>query len=156
MKNNLAPLFAVLALTTAAFGADNTIGTWKYNAEKSKTAAGLSPIASLTQTIETAGRGVKITAMGERADGSKLDYSTSPRYDGKAVAVTGTGAAWDMAGYKQLNPNTITIGRSKKGGKYKSKVRTVISPDGKTMTASASGTGANGKPFTSVTVFDRQ
>jgi hypothetical protein len=42
------------------------------------------------------------------------------------------------------------------GGKYKSTARTVISADGKTMTTTSKGTGADGKAFSSVAVFDKQ
>jgi len=43
---------AVLATVTITLGADNTLGTWKYNTAKSRAAPGVSPIASLTVTRE--------------------------------------------------------------------------------------------------------
>jgi hypothetical protein len=70
--------------------------------------------------------------------------------------LSGTSISWDMTGVKQVNANTVTEERSKMGGKYKSTVRIVISGDGKTMTSTAKGTDTNGKPFSSVMVFDKQ
>jgi hypothetical protein len=156
MKRVLGITFAVLAMAAIALGADNTLGIWKYNAGKSKQAPGVSPITSLTVTREAADGGAKISTKGERADGSKIDNSYAPKYDGKEVAVTGTGLTWDTVAIKQVSANTLTEERSKKGGKYHSSVRDVVSKDGKTMTATTKGTGTDGKAFTAVAVFDKQ
>jgi hypothetical protein len=156
MKRVLGMTFAALAMAVIAFGADNTLGSWKYNAAKSKQPSGVSPIANLTVTKEAVDGGAKISVKGERADGSKIDTVTTAKYDGKEVAVTGTGTPWDTDAIKQVDANTLTETRSKQGGKYRAAVRHVVSADGKTMTLTAKGTGADGKPFTSVTVFDKQ
>jgi hypothetical protein len=42
------------------------------------------------------------------------------------------------------------------GGKYHATGRNVISKDGKTMTQTATGTDAEGKPVSATTVFDKQ
>jgi hypothetical protein len=156
MKRVLGITFAVLAMAAIAFGADSTLGAWKFNAAKSKQAAGVSPITNLTVTREAADGGVKITAKGERADGSKIDTVTTAKYDGKEVAVTGEGLTWDTTAIKQVNANTLTEQRSKKDGKYHATVRTVASKDGKTLTATSKGTNADGNAFTAVAVFDKQ
>lgn len=156
MKKALGTAFALFALTNLALAADNTLGTWKYNTAKSKQASGISPIKELTVTREAAGDAVKISAKGEREDGSKIDTTTTLKYDGTDAEVTGSGLTWDSTSVKQVNPNTLTETRSKKGGKYHSTVRTTVSKDGKTMTSSSKGTGPDGKAFTSVAVFDKQ
>ena len=157
MKRVLAITFAVFAMAAIAFGADNTLGTWKYNTAKSKTASGVSPITNATVTREAADGGVKIAVKGERVDGSKIDNITTAKYDGKEVAVMGTAlGAWDTSAIKQVNANTVTEERSKKGGKYHSTVRFAVSGDGKTMTATTKGIGADGKAFTAVAVWDKQ
>jgi hypothetical protein len=143
--------FAVMAL-----GDDNTLGSWKYKSGKSKRAPGVSPITNLTVTREATDDGAKISAKGERADGSKIDTVTTVKYDGAEAALTGTGLTWDTTAVKKINANTITEERSKKGGKYHATVRTVVSKDGKTMTSSSKGTDADGKAFTAVAVFDKQ
>jgi hypothetical protein len=70
MKKVMGITFAVLAMAVIAFGADNTLGTWTYNAAKSKPNPAVSPIKNLTLTREAADGGVKSSAKGERADGS--------------------------------------------------------------------------------------
>jgi len=72
------------------------------------------------------------------------------------MTLMATGTVFDTIAIKQVNANTITEERTKKGGKYHSSVRTVVSADGKTMTSTQKGTGADGKAFTSVAVFDQQ
>jgi hypothetical protein len=153
VRNVTLAMFAVAAIS---FAADNTLGSWKYNTAKSKQAAGVSPIKSLVVMREAAGGGSKITAKGERADGTKIDTVTTTKYDGKPAQVTGSGLAWDTTSIKQTGPNALTEERAKTGGKYHSTVKTVVSKDGKTMTATTKGTGADGKPFTSMAVFDKQ
>ncbi len=149
-------MFALAALAALALGADNTLGTWKYDTASSKGAPGVSPITNLTLTREAADGGVRISAKGERADGSKIDSLTTLKYDGKQVPVTGTGLTWDTTAVRQANSNTLTEERWKKGGKYHSTVQTVVSADGETMTSTAKGTGADGKAMTAVSVFHKQ
>lgn len=156
MKRVLGISFVLFTMAVIAFGADNTLGTWKYNTAKSKRGPGVSPITNLTVIREAADDGVRNSANGERADGSKINDSYTAKYDGKEVAMTGTGLTWDTIAIKKVNANTITEERSKKGGKYHSTVRTVISADGKMMTSTAKGTDADGKAFTAVAVFDKQ
>ena len=156
MRNALGFALAVVATVGITWAADNTLGTWKYNTSKSKGAPGVSPIANLTVTRESTEGGVKITAKGERADGSKIDTVTNAKYDGKPVTVTGSGLTWDTVSIKQVDANTLTEQRTKQGGKYHTTVRTVVSADGKTMTSTARGTGADGKPVTTTGVFDKQ
>jgi hypothetical protein len=157
MRKALTLTFAfVLASTMAAFAADNTLGTWKLNAAKSKGVPGASPITNLIVTREATEGGVKVTAKGERADGTKIERVTNAKYGGKAVTVTGTGLAWDTTALKQVDDNTITESRTQKGTKYHTMVRSVVSADGKTMVSTAKGTDADGKPISTRTVFDKQ
>jgi hypothetical protein len=156
MRKVLTVTFAVVATAAMALAADDTLGTWKYNTAKSKGAPGASPISNLIVTREATDGGVRITAKGERADGSKIDTVTDAKYDGKPVTVTGAGLTWDTVAIKQVNSKTITEERSKQGGKYHTTVRTVVSADGKTMTSTAKGTGADGKSISTRAVFDKQ
>jgi hypothetical protein len=147
---------ALLAAAAITFGADNTLGTWNYNAEKSTPAPGLSQVTSLTITREAADGGAKVSVKGQRADGVKIDFSYTAKYDGKEVTIAGISQTWDTTAITQVDANTIAEERSKKGGKYHGTYLTVISKDGKTMTATSKGVGADGKPFTAQAVFDRQ
>jgi hypothetical protein len=156
MKKNLSRMFIAIALTAAAaFGADNSLGTWKLNMEKSKYTGGPMPVKSLTITREASDGGVKVTVTGERADGTAASGSYTAKYDGKDVNVTGN-SPYDMIALKQVNANTVTDERHKMGSSYKATGRLVISNAGKTMTTTTKGTNADGKAFTSTFVFDKQ
>jgi hypothetical protein len=156
MRTLFTKTLLTLAITAvAAFGADNSIGTWKFNAAKSKYTPAPMPVKSLTVTREAADGGVKQTTTGERADGTAINASYTAKYDGKDVPVTGN-APYDTIAVKQVNANTFTDERKKTGGPYKATGRTVISEGGKTMTTTAKGTNDQGKAFTQSFVFDKQ
>jgi hypothetical protein len=155
MRNLVSKAFVVLAITAvAAFGADNSIGTWKLNIEKSKYTPGPFPVKSLTTVRESISGGVKTANTGARADGTPIDASVTVKYDGTAVAVTG--APYDTVAVKQVDANTFTSETKKNTGPYHGTGRTVISKDGKTMTTTTKGTDGDGKPFTSTLVYDKQ
>jgi|KBSSwiStaDraftv2_1062776.scaffolds.fasta_scaffold1826714_2 hypothetical protein len=156
MNSSLRLFPAVAAFAAAAFCADNTLGTWKLNPEKSQPPTGQSKITSLTVVREAAGDAVKVTVKGEREDKSKIDVSYTAKYDGKDVLVSGSGLPYDTVAIKQVNANTLTDVRSKKGGAYKGTGRFEVSKDGKTATLSTKGTGADGKPFSGKTVYEKQ
>lgn len=156
MRTILTKALVTLAITTiAAFGADNSIGTWKLNAEKSKYTPAPMPVKSLTVAREASEGGVKQTTTGEQADGTAINASYTAKYDGKDVQITGN-APYDTIAIKQLNANTLTDERKKADGPYKATGRTVISGGGKTMTTTVKGTNSAGKAFTQVFVFDKQ
>ena len=156
MRTHFTKALLTLAITAvAAFGADNSIGTWKFNAAKSKYTPAPMPVKSLTVTRDAADGGVKQTVTGERADGTAINASYTAKYDGKDVEVTGN-APYDTIAVKQVNANTLTDERKKAGGPYKATGRTVISGGGKTMTTTSKGTNADGKAFTQSYVFDKQ
>jgi len=83
MKRTLRIAAAFAAIAACAFCADNTLGTWKLNPDKSKLAAGQSRITSLIAVREASGDAVKVTVKGEREDKSKIDVSYTTKYDGK-------------------------------------------------------------------------
>ena len=64
---------------------------------------------------------------GEREDKSKIDVSYTAKYDGKEVTVSGSGLPYDTIAIKQVDANTLTDVRSKKGGTYKGTGRWVVS-----------------------------
>jgi len=156
MRTLLARALVALAITTVAvFGADNTIGTWKLNVEKSKYTPAPMPVKSLTVTREASDGGVKVTLTGEQADGTAINASYTVKYDGKEVPVTGN-LPYDTIAIKQVNANTLTDERKKTGGPYKATGRIVVSNGGKAMTTTAKGTNTAGKAFTQNFAFDKQ
>ena len=73
MRRILTKAIVALAITTiAALGADNSIGTWKLNTEKSKYTPAPMPLKSLTITREASDGGAKVTTNGERGGGPKV------------------------------------------------------------------------------------
>ena len=156
MRTILTKGLIALAITAiAALGADNSIGTWKLNVEKSKYIPAPMPVKSLVVTREASDGGVKVTITGEQADGTTLNASYTAKYDGKDVQITGN-APFDTISIKQVNANTLTDARKKTGGSYHATSRIVISNGGKTMTTITKGTNNEGKEFTSTFVSDKQ
>ena len=154
MRRILARLAIGVAITAVGmFGADNSLGTWKRNVDKS-TGSDPRTVKSLTTVREASDGGVKVTTTGENMDGTPITSSYTAKYDGKDYPVTG--APWDSVSIKQTDANTFTSETKKSGGKYHSKGRTVISKDGKTMTLTAKGTNAEGKPTTATIVSEKQ
>ena len=108
MRTLLSTALIALAVTAvAAFGADNTLGTWKLEVAKSKYTPGPLPIKSLTITREASDGGVKQTTTGERSDGTTVNASYTAKYDGKDVHVGGN-SQYDTIAIKQVNANTLT------------------------------------------------
>ena len=149
-------LLAVAVTTIATLAADNTLGTWKLNVEKSKLSPASSPLKSLTTVREASDGGVKSTIAGERSDGTKIDTIYTAKYDGTPAKVTGTGLVYDTISIKQVNANTLTDERKNTANSYKTTGRIVVSNGGKTMTLTTKGTNADGKPFTSTLVLEKQ
>src|SRR5438045_2647953 len=107
MRRMFTKVSVVLAIATmTAFGADNTIGQWKLNLEKSKYTPVPMPVKNLTVTREPTDGGVKVTTTGELADGTPLNASYTAKFDGKDVQVSGN-APYDTIAIKQVNANTF-------------------------------------------------
>jgi hypothetical protein len=156
MRTILTKALIALAITTiGALGADNSIGTWKLNAETSKYTPAPMPVKSLTVTREASDGGMKVTITGEQADGTAINATYTIKYDGKGVQVTGN-SPYDTIAVKQVNDNTLTDTRNQTVGRYHATSRIVVSNDGKTMTTSTKGTNGEGKEFTSTFVFVKQ
>jgi hypothetical protein len=151
----LSMLWMGLAITAAVvFAADSTVGTWKLNAAKSQF-TGSFVVKSQTDVREaTPDGGVKVTREGQLGDGTPVRGSFSYKYDGKEYPATGL--AFDALSVRRTDANTTTFEVKKTGGKYHVTGRTVVSADGKTMTQTAKGTDADGKPISSTLVYDKQ
>ena len=145
----LTTLVACVALNAA----DNALGTWKLNLDKSKYDPGPPNVKNTMSTREASEGGVKVTFTGEQSDGTPINRSYTAKYDGKDYPVTG--APWDGIAIRKVNANTYTTALKKSGKPY-SNGRTLISSDGKTMTTTLSGTDAAGKKFHNVLVYDKQ
>jgi hypothetical protein len=157
MITSITKVLIVLALAgVAAFGADNTLGTWKLNVEKSKYTPAPFPYKNLTVVRDASGDGVNVTITGETANGAGVDYSYAAKYDGTASAVTGKGMVYDTISVKQVDANTLTDELKKTGGSYHVTGRTVVAKSGKTITLTRKGENGDGKPTLMTFVLEKQ
>lgn len=155
MRKVCAKLFIGATITAiGAFGADNSLGNWKLNLEKSVYNPGPPTVKSLMAARQASDDGVKTITTGELANGDSINSSYTAKYDGKDYPVIG--APWDTVAIKQVDANTFTSTAKKTGGTYSSTSRTVISTDGNTMTVASKGTNAEGKAFDNTLVYDKQ
>src|SRR5262249_47539956 len=141
-------LSAALVVITAApqmgFAQTNQpTGTWKLNLAKSKFSPGPPP-RSQTLTYETVGQGFKATNEGVDAQGNPTKGVFGVYfYDGKSYPITGV-PDYDASSYKAVNESTVEMTRTKAGKTIQTQTR-VMSPDGKTLTFTATGTNAKGE-----------
>ena len=147
---------AVLALGVADLSAqmsDPRIGTWKLNVEKSKYSPGPAP-KSATMKIEASGQGETATTEGVNAEGADTKVEYTAQFDGKDYPLTGSQTA-DKTSLKRIDART-TERTNKKGETVVGTITQVLSEDGKTMTATTTGTNAQGQAMNNVTVWEKQ
>jgi hypothetical protein len=154
----MAVVIVLLAMTgfvdAAAQKSSSRFGTWKLKGAESN----LRGPKSLTRTDEpTEDGGVKVTYEGIEADGSRIAYSYTARYDGKEYRPTGVGMGngWETISLRLLDDHSWEA-TLKRGGKVVSMVTVVVSKDGKTMTQTVNGTNAAGQPTRSVSIWEKQ
>jgi hypothetical protein len=144
---------AVPTLVASAQGADPVIGTWALNVAKSKYGSGAAP-KSATRTYTAAGNGYHFSSTTVGSDGKSTTVEFTVAYDGKYVPLKGS-ADVDAIMVKRIDANTVEATQAK-AGKVVSKTTRVTSTDGKTLTSTATGTDAAGKPTKTVEVFDKK
>ena len=134
------------------FAADPQMGTWKLNEAKSKFTPGTTKNTMVV--YEAAGDQVKVTSNGVDAKGKSTHFQWTGRFDGKNYPVTGDPNS-DARSYKKINDRTLEL-TIWNHGRVTGSGRIVVSADGKSRTATASGTDAKGKDFKSTGVYDKQ
>jgi hypothetical protein len=149
-------LLVCAIVTIAAFGADNSLGTWKIDLAKCKYTPAPIPLKKYIMTREAARGGVKVTILGERTDGTIINATYTAKFDGSATTVEGTGAPYDTVSMKQVDANTFTYEMKKTGGKYQASGRMEVSKDGKTLTMMSKGTDVDGTPMSLTLVTEKQ
>jgi hypothetical protein len=142
-------LLGLAALPQVGFAQSSSlIGTWRLNLDKSKFSPGPPP-RSATLTYTQDGQNIRNTTQGIDAQGNAISGVLMHIYDGQAHPSTG-GQASDASAYTRVDANTFIFSRSKVG-KLASTGNGVISPDGKTLTVTTTGTNGN-----SVAVYEKQ
>ena len=154
MAQRLSVLVAVVLLIVGVQAQSNPrIGTWRLDPAKSKFSPGPAPKAE-TRIYEANGaNGIKVTQNRTTADGKTQTITYAGNYDGKEVPYKGD-PNYDGITMTMLKDGAVEA-HLLKGGKVITKNnRSVVSPDGKTLTVSVDGTGSNGPH--NVSVFVKQ
>jgi hypothetical protein len=128
------------------------MGTWKLNEAKSK----LAPGVAKNSTVVYQDEGDKVTVTIDGLDGDSKPVHTvwSGKFDGKEYPVTGDPNS-DARSVTKINDQTFGF-NVKKGGKSTAQGRIVVSPDGKSRTVTTTGTDANGKKISGISVYEKQ
>lgn len=143
----------LLALGATVAGAHSAAGTWTMNAEKS-TFTGPA-MKSQTRTYAEAADGtVTMSFTAVLADGSAVKGGATFKYDGQDNPITGSND-YDTTSIRKVNGSTVKF-TLKKAGKVVGHGTRSISAHGKVLTLASTVTGADGKPYTSKLVFDKQ
>jgi len=157
MRKSLLVALAVCVVAlfsgSVALAADNWLGTWKLNVEKSKASPGPAP-KSLTLKFEATKDGTRFTSDGVSADGKPMHGTYTSKFDGKDVPWEGNPEA-DTAAPKKIDDSSYE-NVWKKGGKVTITAKAVVSKDGKTLTISQTGKNVKGEAVNANVVFEKQ
>jgi hypothetical protein len=153
MKTRITAVVTALsfAATVACLAANPQMGTWNLNEGKSKLVPGMGKTRTVIYSEQ--GDKIKVTVDGVDKDGKPTHGVWVGKWDGKAYKSTGN-LAWDSAAYKVVDDYTNDI-TTMKNGKVMWTGHITVSKDGKSRTVTVSGTDANGKKFTSKSVYDK-
>jgi hypothetical protein len=154
---------SLFLLAGSLFAADPFVGTWKFNAAKSKLAKheGAAPREKESTTVVAVVDGqFKVTSTGTSVDGSPISVKyTVPRTGGpiqwlEGGPPPGSGITSTQAKTK-ADSNTIDATNEKDGKVYET-MHFVVSADGKSMRVITKGTDPQGKKYEDVGVCDKQ
>ena len=149
----LAVVVCVAVLTITVLAADNFSGTWKLNLQKSQYSPGPPP-RSLTSTMQVMGDTANFTFDGYDSDGKAIvPGELSIKLDGKDYPIADDPTR-DTVAMKKIDDYTIEE-TNKKNGKVTTIMRTVYAKDGKSRTATTTGTNVEGQTVNNVAFFDR-
>lgn len=150
----IAACLAAAVVWSSAQGADPFAGVWKVNVAKSKYNPGPAP-RSATHTLEVMKDGsVKHTIDDVSSQGEATHTETTLRFDGKDYPVQG-GPPKRTRAFKRLDNWTIEV-TNKADGRVTNVVKEVVARDGKTKTATQTGTNAQGQALSNTIVFEKQ
>jgi hypothetical protein len=143
------------ALPQIAFAqTDPFPGTWQLNLAKSKYSPGPPP-RSDTANVEGEGQNHKLTFTEIDAAGNPHSVVITWIYDGMPHPAVNPNGNFDASAYTRVDANTI-IRTHLKAGKLVGTQTIAVSPDSKTLTATAIDLDANGRQINNITVWDKQ
>lgn len=152
-KTTLLTLLISAAVATLCFAGDDAfMGTWKLNQSKSSIPA--ATYHNNTVVYAQSGDQVTITGDGVDANGKAVHQVWIGKFDGKDYAAKGA-PNHDMRAYTKVDAHTLTYTLTK-DGKNLGNGKVVVAADGKSRTVTETTHGADGKPVTATSVFDKQ
>jgi hypothetical protein len=147
-------------LVPAVFAADMFAGTWRVNPAKSTPVP--NPPRESVQKIEAVPNGLRLVQDVVDAAGQKRHDEWTVKFDGKQVPTKRTvdgkpdpRTEGETVSASRIDDHTFQFTFTL-NGKVRFQARNVISADGKTRTATQTGTGADGQQQVVTVVFDRQ
>jgi hypothetical protein len=148
---------AVVALssTARAQSADPWIGTWRINLDKSTYNPGPKPTVPGTVTMASTAAGLSTTISATAPDGKPFQQVMVGTFDGKDNPVKGAPTPNTTTALKRIDGRTFEA-MSKINGKPSVTTRISVSADGKTITATQTGTIAQGQTVNNVLVLEKQ
>ena len=154
---NLPFVLVLLGLAGSLFAADPLVGTWKLNVAKSKQAGPLKHYKEWTLVYEEHEGQLVATSTGTYEDGSPFRSKfTVPSTGGAVHFSEGAPAGVSMTLSPRSEDSHTADWPVEMGGRAIAAWQDVVSSDGKTLTVTARGNDAKGKPYEAVLVFDRQ
>ena len=161
MQKRIAGVFVTFAAVVVVSSiartqsSDPWIGTWKVNLEKSTYSPGPPPTVAATVKIEPSAGGIKTTIDATNAEGKPTQTETVARFDGKDYPVKGAQAPNTTNVLKRIDDRTFEV-MGKVDGKPALTTRVAVAADGKTTTATQTGTNAQGQSVKNVIVLEKQ
>lgn len=154
VRIGLATCLLATVTPVASAQEDLHVGTWELNLEKSTFSPGPPPRRQ-TLWYKAVGRGLTALLQGVDADGKPI-YPDSSNFaiifDGRDHPTAQLN--FDTTAWTRVSASEYVAHR-KKAGKIVITSTNVVSRDGKTMTITTTGVGADGRPIHNVRVFDK-
>jgi hypothetical protein len=150
----LAMCLLAAATPVASAQDDLHVGTWKLNLEKSTFSPGPPP-QSQTLWYKAERRGLTALLQGVDAAGKPIYPDSSNfiiNFDGRDHPTSQLN--FDSSAWTRISASEYVVKR-KKAGKIVLTSTNVISRDGKTMTITTKGVGADGRSIHNVRVYDK-
>ena len=145
-------VLCTIALFAGLAGADPFSGTWVLNLSKSKLPPPLP--RSQTSSIEANSKSIRIRELIVNDKGEQMSITVDAKFDGKDYPIIGSPFV-DTVAYQRVDSHTLK-GIVKKAGQVVTTEQATVSPDGKTLTGTYSGTDLSGRQVTGVAVFEKQ
>jgi hypothetical protein len=148
------------AVMSRAQASDPWIGTWKQNIEKSTFTAGPKPTVPVVVQLEAAPNGMLKTTIDQvgtqpSTKGQKFRTESVAAFDGKDNPVKGSPNPNPTIALRKIDARTFEA-QNKADGKPTVTTRITVSTDGKTLTATQSGTSVQGQAIKNTLIFEKQ